>query len=146
MKCLKITNTHWLNTVVPQIQDYCKIVNSPAIYPQTLATSLHESIQFGGEASEVWAAFETEEPVAFARFFVMPLPHIGTTCCDCFYSWDKGKKSRELLLDVLMSFTKKNRATYVIFNFYNGKSIYKSVNDIMQDGIINDDVKGMLLK
>lgn len=128
MKCIKITNTHWLNTIAPQIQEYCKIVKSPAIYAQTMATSLHQSIQFGADASEVWAVFEENEPIAFARFFVMPLPYVGAVSCDCFHTWTDNREAIKELMSELVSFAKRHKATYIYSTLYS-----KKINDLCSE-------------
>ena len=111
LKPVKITQTLWLNTIADKIDAFARKMKVPGIFPQTLATYFHNTIQFGGDKAEFWVVFEDEQPVAFAHWFVRGLPHIGVVYTDFIHSWTTDRQAIIMLLKELDKFATHNRAT-----------------------------------
>jgi len=111
LKSVKITQTLWLNVIADKIDAFARKMKVPSIFPQTLATYFHSTIQYGGDKAEFWVVFEDEQPVAFAHFFVRGLPHIGVVYCDFIHSWTNDREAVMMLLREIDKFATKNRAT-----------------------------------
>jgi len=123
MKAIKITNTHWLQQLAPQIEEYAKKVKVPGLYGVNLATHFHGVIQFGGEMSEFWVAFGDDNgPVAFASWAVMGPPFIGAVILDHGYRWGDSKDATSLLAKEFVNFGARKNAT-----IYHTKAINKTV-------------------
>lgn len=54
--------------------------------------------------AEFWVAFQNEQPIAFAHWYVKGLPHSGIVSCDFIYSWNRSKEPISLLLDKFIDF------------------------------------------
>lgn len=145
MKAIKITNTLWLNTIADKIDEFTRKTKVPGIFPQTLATYFHNTIQFGGDKAEFWVVFDDEKnPVAFSHWFVRGLPHISKTYIDFIYSWIDDREAVMLLVEQLENFTLRNRATIIEGDTINKKLLnhFKTIAlkfgwEAKESGIVN---------
>jgi hypothetical protein len=110
LKIQRITNPLYLGNIAPTISKFVEKVKPVGVTYETLYTYLANSIQYGGDKSEFWVAFNEGEPVAFAHWFIMPLPHTGKVCCDYIMSWNRKREPIEHLLDKFLEFGVKNRS------------------------------------
>lgn len=109
-KAQKITNPLYLGQIGPMIDKFNKKIEIPGITYESLYSYFAQNVQFGGDRVEFWLVFEDETPVAFADWFVKPLPHIGKVCCDFLYSNNRMREPVELLVDEYEKFGLKHRA------------------------------------
>ena len=90
MKTLKITSPLYVGEIAPLILKFYNRVSSGGTYKgityESLYASFAQIVQFGGNTSELWVTFDGDEPVAFATWRVLGLPHIGKTYCDFMYN------------------------------------------------------------
>ncbi len=114
MKAIKITNPLWLGAVAPRVETYVKKLNLPGTTYETYYAYYTTIIQYGGDASELWIAFNEEEPpeaIGYACWFVKGLPFIGTVQLESIHVWDnKYKGAFNLLMGELIEFSKRMRA------------------------------------
>jgi hypothetical protein len=110
LKLQKITNPLYLGNIAPNILKFIEKVQPVGITYETLYSYFASSIQFGGDRSEFWVAFDDDNPVAFAHWLVMPLPHVGKVCCDFIMSWNRMREPVEHLLDRFLEFGVENRS------------------------------------
>lgn len=114
MKTLKIDNPRWFALyMTPHIKRYSDKVNIPGITYESLVTSIAQVIQFGGDRSEFWTAFDDDDkPVGFAVWSVMQLPYIGTVFLHHLHAWDKGKFGiSKALVAEFIEFAKRSKCT-----------------------------------
>lgn len=122
MKIQKITNPHYLGLLAPKIERYAKKINIPGITYETLYTYFCNIAQMGGNQSEVVMAMDDNgKTVAFACWYVMPLPYTGTVHFDHIYSWDKTGEAVDLLTKEYVNFAKKNNCVYMGATLINTK-------------------------
>ena len=114
MKALKITNPLWVNKIAPLVMKFLdrieKHANVQGINYESLITHLTQISQFGGELVELWVVFKDEEPVAFATWRVMPLPHFGKVYCDYIFKSVKDHLPTRLLAEEFIKFGQKHKA------------------------------------
>jgi hypothetical protein len=110
LKLQKITNPLYLGNIAPNILKFVEKVQPVGITYETLYSYFTNSIQFGGDRSEFWVAFYDGNPVAFAHWMVMPLPHVGKVCCDYIMSWNRAREPIENLLDKFLEFGVNTRS------------------------------------
>ncbi len=118
MKIQKITEPKWLGMIGPKISEYVKHLKEQQISYESLFSYLAMSIQHGRrndgkpDTTEFWVALgDTGKPVAFAHWFVRPLPHIGKVYIDGIYSWAKTPRAVSLLIDEYLEFGKRHRCS-----------------------------------
>ena len=110
LKLQKITNPLYLGNIAPNILKFVEKVQPAGVTYETLYSYFANSIQFGGDRSEFWVAFDDDKPVAFAHWLVMGLPHVGKVCCDYMMSWNRRREPVEHLLDKFLEFGVNNRS------------------------------------
>jgi len=109
MKIERITNPLFLGHLAPELDTFVKKTKPVGVTYETLYAYLVNSIQMGGNISEFWVVLKDRKPVAFAHWFVMPLPCTGKVCCDYIASWNRKREPVEMLLKKFIKFGKKNR-------------------------------------
>ena len=93
MQTLKITNPLYVGSLAPLIQNYVKRVPFPGVTYESFYTFLANIAQFGGMNSELWVVLDADkQPLAFAVWSVIGLPHVGTVYMQHIYSKAKNKK------------------------------------------------------
>lgn len=124
VKIVKITSPQWVGYLAEPIKEFCNKVNVPTIRYETLYTYFVNVVQFGGTASELWAAhFENDfAPIAFANWYVKGLPHVGAAEIGYIYSWNRAKVPVGLLIDQFIKFGFENRC-----NVYTGDIVNEAV-------------------
>ncbi len=110
VKALKITNPLYLGQIGPLIDKFNKKIKLDGVTYESLYTYFAQNVQFGGDRAEFWIAYEDEQPVGFADWFVRGLPHVGKVCCDFLYSSNRKREPVELLVDEFEKFGLKHRA------------------------------------
>lgn len=92
----------------------------PEINYSGLKTYLQSTVQYGGDVMEFWVVYdmETREPIAFAHWFLRPIPYRGTVFCDFIFNSSRRKEAASLLLGEYEMFGKRHRAT-----FYQGVAV-----------------------
>ena len=110
LKLVRITNPLYLGNIAPNIVTFIEKTKPTGITYETLYTYLGNSIQFGQDKSEFWVAFDGENPIAFAHWLAMPLPHIGKVCCDLIMSWNRKREPVEHLIDKFIEFGKRHNS------------------------------------
>ena len=131
MKTLKITSPLYVGEIAPLILKFYNRVNSGTGYQgvsyESLYASFTQIVQFGGrpdplpDVSELWVTFDGDEPVAFATWRVMGLPHIGKTYCDFMFNSSRNQKTVVELCKQWIEFGKRHRAPLYEFNAINEK-------------------------
>ena len=124
LKLQRITNPLYLGNIAPSILKFVEKVKPVGITYETLYSYLAASIQLGDGRSEFWVAFNEGEPVAFAHWLVLPLPHIGKVCCDLIMSWNRKREPVEHLLDKFLEFGVKNRSP-LYEGYFANESIFR---------------------
>jgi len=93
MQTIKINNPLYAGALAPLIQKYINRVPFPGVTYESFYTFLAHIAQFGGANSELWVVVDADkQPIAFATWTVMGLPHLGTTFMGHIYSKAKSKK------------------------------------------------------
>lgn len=123
MKTIKINRPQYVGVLAPLIQKYWTKINEHKlnhITYETLYAYFSQVVQFGGEMAEFWVCFDDEEnPVGFALWNVLPLPHQGTVYCQHLF---KVGKEHEIVLKLMkeyIEFGKKHHAPYYMFDAVN---------------------------
>lgn len=113
IKIIKITSPTWVGYLAEPIKEFCSKVKIPTIRYETLYTYFVNVVQYGGTASELWAAHYDNDykPIAFANWYVKGLPHVGAAEIGFIHSWNRAKVPVGLLLDQFMKFAFDNRCT-----------------------------------
>jgi hypothetical protein len=112
LKAQKINNAAWIPILAPHIEKFCKRAHVDGIQPGNFQTYLAQIAQFGGDRAEFWVVFEDDEPVAFAEWEVLGLPHIAKVYCLACNSWTKDKTAVDLLTDEFVKFGQRHRAVW----------------------------------
>ena len=120
-KTMKITNPLWVGHIGPNIADFCNKVKVPGLLYETLYSYFCQSVQVGGNNSELWVGFEDEQPKAFAHWFIMGLPYSGKVNLDYIYSWTKNKDISRSLVKEFINFSVKSRALILSGTFVKEK-------------------------
>lgn len=129
MKAIKITEPRWLPLIAMKVNALSRKVPTKGVTYESLIVFLQQVIQFGGDNSELWAVFSNGKPVAFGRWEVRLLPHVGKVYGDCFYSWARSQKPMELLIDEFIKFGKNKRATLYEMDITDER-VYKHIEKI----------------
>ena len=125
MKAIKVTNPIWLGEIAPRIKDFLdRIVKMRGYTYETLYTYLSNTVQFGGDRAEVWVVMDTGKPVAFASWYVKPLPWSGAVHFDTIYKWGGGQDVVKILIDEFIKFGQRNKAPVFTAGSYN-KAVIK---------------------
>jgi len=120
MKAVKITNPIWLGEVAPKINDFIKhIVKMRGYTYETLYTYFANTVQFGGDRGEFWVVLRDSKPIAFANWYVKPLPWVGAVHIDTIYKWSGGKDVVMLLTDEFLKFSQRHKAPVLTAGSYN---------------------------
>ena len=113
LKAIKINNGAWLPVIAEHIEAFCKKAHVDGIQPGNLQTYFAQIAQgcwYGN--SEFWMVFDEEEPVAFAAWYTLGLPHIAKVYCLAMYSWVKDPEVAGLLMDEFIKFGVRHRAVW----------------------------------
>jgi hypothetical protein len=110
LKLVRINNPLFLGNIGPEIKDFMEKIAVPGITYEGLYAYFAQSVQFGGDKSEFWVAFEGEKPLAFAHCVVRGFPHVGKVYLDFIYNWSDNKEVVHLLLEKYIEFGKRHRA------------------------------------
>jgi len=125
MKALKITSPLYVGEIAPLILKFYNRVSTGTEYQgityESLYASFAQIVQFGGNVSELWVVFDENEPVAFATWRVLGLPHIGKTYCDFMFNSIRNRKAVIELCKEWMEFGKKHRSPLYAFDAINEK-------------------------
>ena len=124
MKAVKITNAEWLPalaSIAKPIQDFVTKVKIPGVHGPGLGYYLEQTAQWGGNVRELWVVMEDNEPVAFAHWVALGMPHTAKVHCDVIYSWKKKTKAVELLIKEFIEFGKRCKAVWYSTDMYNEK-------------------------
>jgi hypothetical protein len=124
IKLVKITNPMWMQILGPRISEYCERLKVPCVTYESMMSYLTNVVQFGGDTSEFWVAFENDNPVGFCLWCVLGFPYIGVVHCDQVYTWGENKEISRSLFGKFLEFAEKNRAPYI-----HGLMINKKVSD-----------------
>ena len=144
-KLVQVRNPHYLGEIAPFINNFVEKIQPYGITYQSLWTYFSQSVQLGGDRTEFWVVLnESDEPVAFAHWFVMALPHVGKVCCDYIYSWNRMSEPVSMLMDKFIEFGKRNNspmyeghaANDVLYRVWR-KAAYKKKMGIKPTGIVN---------
>jgi hypothetical protein len=125
MKAVKITNPIWLGEIAPRVKDFIdRIIKMRGYTYETLYTYLSNTIQFGGNNAEFWVVMDNGKPVAFASWYIKPLPWSGAVHFDTIYKWSGGNDVIKALVDEFIAFGQKNKAPVLTAGSYN-KAVIK---------------------
>jgi len=125
MKAVKITNPIWLGEIAPRIKDFIdRIIKMRGYTYETLYTYLANTIQFGGDRGEFWVVLHDNKPVAFASWYVKPLPWSGAVHLETIYKWGGGHDVVKILADEFIKFGQKHKAPVLTAGSYN-KAVIK---------------------
>ena len=121
IKILKLSDPTWVGYLADNIRDYCEKVKIPTIRYETLYTYLTQVVQYGGKQSELWIAHNGDDfkPIAFANWYVKPLPNVGASEIGYIYSWNRARVPVQLLLDQFLQFSYDNNCKVYIGNIIN---------------------------
>jgi hypothetical protein len=124
MKILKIDNPLYLGALAPLVKGFCDYVHRTSKYEGVSYEStwayLVNVAQFGGEASELWGAFDDEmNPVGFAKWNVCGPPHFGKVYVEFLYSSLKDKVVSVELIKEFKRFGEKHNAPLYSFDAVN---------------------------
>lgn len=131
MKAVKIESPLWLGTIALKLNGFVEKLPTEGVTYESLYTFLATVIQHGKDVSEFWCVFDKDKPVAFGRWEVRGLPHIGKVYGDCFYSWAKNPTAINLLVAEFINFGKKHRALIYEVDFAD-EHIYNHFNKILK--------------
>ena len=120
MKLVKITNPLWLGQIAPRIKDFNDRTKEPGRTYESLYTSYANSIQFS-TSSEFTVVFDNGVPVAYAHWFLLGIPAIGSVMFESLHNWSKKREPVELLIKEFIEFGKRNKATVYKYMAYNEK-------------------------
>lgn len=104
VEIVKITNPLYLGVLAPRIQTYSKGLDIQGITYETLYNYFLETIQRWGEVRELYVAYKDKQPVGFAHFFVMGLPHFGKVSMDEFTVWVKDRSVADGFIEKWIDF------------------------------------------
>lgn len=112
LRTLKITNPFWLGQVTPFVKEFTQKVPMPGVTYESFYTFLAQTVQHGQNATatnmrdgaEFWVVFDGNKPIAFARWYIKPLPAIGVVSCDVMYSWNRAKEPARMLMQEFAKF------------------------------------------
>ena len=123
MKTLKITNPVWLGVLGEKIAEYVKKLKYPTFTYESMYTYFAQTIQTGGDHNEFWIVQDDEgTPIAFANWFILGIPSLGTVYFNHLYSWTGNKKAVGMLIDQFVDdFAPRCRATIYQFDLVNKK-------------------------
>ena len=131
MKAIKIISPLYVGEIAPLILKFYNRVSTGTEYQgityESLYTSFANIVQFGGrpdplpDVQEFWVVFEDNEPVAFATWRVLGLPHIGKTYCDFMFNSIRNRKAVIELCKEWIEFGKRHRAPLFAFDAINEK-------------------------
>lgn len=108
VEIVKITNPLYLGVLAPRIQAYSKKLNIQGITYETLYSYFVETVQKWGEIRELWVAYKDNQPVGFAHFFVMGLPHFAKVNMDEFHIWVNDKEVADGFIEKWIEFGKRH--------------------------------------
>ena len=99
MKAIRILNPFYVGKMAPYIEKYLERVSIVGIDYESFYMYLSNSVQFGGNSTELWVVEEDGTPLAFAHWMVRGAPYIATTYCDHIYRWNNNNEPINLLMD-----------------------------------------------
>lgn len=108
----KINNPVFLQAIAPQIQTYAGLCNVPGMPYESLYTYFSNTIQFGGNLMEFWAAFNGHLPVAFAHWMVKGSPHVSKVYFDGIYNWAGDEEDTLELIMAFLQFGRVHKAQF----------------------------------
>jgi hypothetical protein len=117
MKAIKITNPLYVGELAPLIQKFFERITETTslkgISYETIYTYLTNVVQFGDDKAELWVSLLDKEPVAFAVWRLMVVPHYGKVTCDYIYKRIKEREPFILLVDEFIKFSERHKAPYI---------------------------------
>jgi hypothetical protein len=118
MIAVRITDPLWVGNLGEHFVKFVKKIGTLGISSASFHSYLTRSVQFGGNAMELWVVFESDEhgtpdfsrPLAFAHWLVRDLPHVGKTYCDFIHNWSRKGEAVALLIEKWIEFADKFNA------------------------------------
>lgn len=98
----KITNPDLILRMIPLIEEYVSIVKGPGIYASAATTFFVQTVASGMNSAEIWAAYQNDGIVGFARWQTLSLPYLSDVVCDALYL--SGKPTFKLVTELMGQF------------------------------------------
>lgn len=116
LEATKVQNAEWLMVHLGEhIDRFADELAIPGVHGPSLFAHFSRVVQYGGDHEEFWVALDDGEPVGFANWNTLGLPHVAKVYMGFLHGWARSQEVSELLGSTYLAFGERHHAVWYVW-------------------------------